>query len=203
MASTTKTVWSTQAEADLINLRDVEGKQWKDIGVAIDRSVDACRDRYKKLNPDKQSTTKLWSAQAEADLINLRDVEGKQWKDIGVAMDRSLDACRRRYKKLRVDESTKIKWCATDAAILRSRNPRDDKEWNEVATKLNRTVQACKTYWRRNRFHEATKIEKQRSFKVHKRGSKGMSTSLVDGPSSSWHAVKAVYAGFRDSWKGS
>lgn len=93
--------------AETIRLREVERLGWKRIGKTLGRNKDVCRQHYSlargKAAVHFAATGREaleWTAETDAELRSLRDVEGFSYAKIAMRLGRSESACRARYANL-------------------------------------------------------------------------------------------------------
>jgi hypothetical protein len=106
--------WTTDQFATLVRMR-ASGADYREIAAAVGRSVESCKNKltHPSRHPDGAADLELaelrrvsnidcqlWSTDAEAELIRLREVDGLSWYLLDSHFGRGHGSCRHKYREL-------------------------------------------------------------------------------------------------------
>jgi hypothetical protein len=102
-AYTKGVAWSAEEDERIIQMKEIEKKSWPDIAKCITGRIwKACESRYNDyLNKGEKRAYAGWTAEEDARIIQLKEIEKKSWKDIAKCFTgRTWSACAGRYSHL-------------------------------------------------------------------------------------------------------
>lgn len=93
--------WNLIHDNELLNLVEINGKKWKMIGTALNRTCIQCFQRYQILKFKNNNQSQLgWTVDQNRQLFTLVEEYGPRWTKIGSILNRSSYVCRAAYKRL-------------------------------------------------------------------------------------------------------
>lgn len=139
--------WTTDQIAVLLRMRE-RNAPWSEISDAIGRPVSSCKDKLAhpgSLTPAVAAKLKQiqvrdvvrprWTAETEAELLRLRDVEHLSWIEIDGHFGRMHGSCAHKYKNLKANTSS------DDSSPPREKKPPSIKVvWTTADMKLAETL---------------------------------------------------------------
>lgn len=107
-----KNMWSSEEDAEVVRLHDIDRLKWEAIALVMGRSRSACHNRYFKLTVQENRPKRLyrnqWSVQEEADLRRLRFEDRFSVVDIAARLGRTISAVHTRLVRLQFGPAGKI-----------------------------------------------------------------------------------------------
>ena len=153
--------WSAQEDATLLNGREQQGWTWKEITSQLPgRSEGAATERWRLLQRRQSevalSSSKRWSAQEDATLLNAREQPGWTWKGITSQLPgRSKGAAQERWRLLQRGQSevappSSTRWSSQEDATLLNAREQPGWTWKGIASQLpGRSELAARDRWAR------------------------------------------------------